>query len=353
MNNFTLREPRYPKAQTSGTVAGLDIGKHSAKLVVADRQPAGWTITRAACCRFPQDVPLNGTDLSRFLGPWLHENFEPGTRQVIANLSSSIVDYELIEGQTFDSRNLNDFVQESLGGILGSEVDLATYDFWLSDKSASQQTLCLAWTSSEYASKLATGLSREGLECDAIDIPAQALARIASVGSVSVQSSIIVDVGGSEVTFVFTNGKECDYIRNRIAFATESAAQTISNSIGIGVNAAEILLSRWGIGDSDFPTHPIELLLAKHLSEWLRQLLFEVRRTIHFFKHKHGPNAYCEITLCGGGAMILGLSRWMESELQTPVRIPELPAHWIWLSAEPFSQLYAQALSLTTYGVGQ
>ena len=164
--------------------------------------------------------------------------------------------------------------------------------------------------------------------------------------------SVVFDIGAGELSIVFADNANCEYFRNRIRFSTKSAANTLADAIGLSNEAAESLLLYWGVGGvrSNKSTE-LEKLIAQHLTRWLQQLVYEIRRTLNFLNHRFGANSNCELLLCGGGANIRGLPELLTTELGTRVQFAGPSVAWSWKSAEPYSPIYAQALSLATYGV--
>jgi Tfp pilus assembly PilM family ATPase len=262
-----------------------------------------------------------------------------------------MVDYESVEIPSPESIYICDFGEETITALLGNDRNLASHDYWTSKCDAEPRTLNLAWTSSEFASELSTGLARDGWRCVALDIPAQSLARVSSLGEHAQKKSIVVDIGAGEVSIVFAVNSNSEYIRNRIRFSANSAADTLAEALGIRKDAAQNLLVYWGVGGVDSTeSSQLEMLIAQHLSQWLQQLVYELRRTLNFIQHRFGSVSECELLLCGGGANIRGLPDLLTTKLRNLVRSAEPPVSWTWKSAEGYSPIYAQAVSLAMYG---
>lgn len=351
-SSSVLKKPSIEAAV--GVLAGIDIGMHAAKLVVAHRHNHGLNVTRASCLPISPEIQGDGRMLARLLCDWLRENSEPGCRDFAATLPSSMVDYEAIQIPSPALMDIDEFAHQAINDLLGNESSLATYDYWSSAENhgSDSNTLHVAWASKEFASQLSTGLARDGWRCIALEIPAQTLARIQSFGERRASHSIMVDIGAGEATLAFVKNCNCEYFRSRIRFASDSASGLLAHAFGMGKHAAEHLLAYWGLGDDNLnPSNPLETLILQNLTEWLQELVYEIRRTLNFLKHRHDAESDCQLLLCGGGANIRGLPEWLSNELQTHVRFATPAADWSWSSAERYSPAYAQALSLATYGV--
>ncbi|MEZ6134986.1 MAG: pilus assembly protein PilM [Pirellulaceae bacterium] len=352
MLTTTDNEPQSssPVRPQSGTMTGIDIGRHSAKLVVVSRQSKGITVSRASCLRLTERSKANGRDLAVQLCSWLREFGQAHCRAFVATLPSSMVDYESIE---VSAEAVELEVHSAMREILGNAYGDASYEYWIGaqGREPSSKIVHLAWTAGDYASQLSSGLSRGGWNCVGIDVPAQTLASIAELDARPLAPSLVVDIGAGDASFVLADQGNCKYVRNRIQFATDSAAGTISKSLDVDEAAAEQLLAHWGIGVVQAEnTDPIQILVTQHLSEWLQQLTYEIQRTLNYLKHNFGAHAPTEVVLCGGGACVKGLPSTLPAALKLPVRFAQLPGNCTWNAAERFSPLYAQALASAMYG---
>ena len=152
------------------------------------------------------------------------------------------------------------------------------------------------------------------------------------------------------MTLVYTKAGDALYVRNRIRFSHVSAAAVLASSLGLQTVASERLLNKWGISYPEGTKSPIELLITEHVSHWLEQLVFEIRRTIQYLQHRFDARVCPDIVLCGGGADIRGLPEWLSWKMECNARNAALPSGWTWETAEPYSPIYSQALCLSQYG---
>lgn len=326
---------------------GLDIGTHSAKMVVRRWKAGGWKVVRASCLRWGDSLGNDAQEWGQRLRPWLRENAEPSQRLFVGTIPSCFVDYEAVDLEANAvTGTANQAAQDKMRQILGESLNQAAYDYWINQDRPG--TMHLAWTDSGFASQLAVHLARDGWLCHAFDFPGQALSRIANNSPKSHQ--LIVDLSVGEVTLVYTKAEDALYVRNRIRFSNDSAADVLASSLGLQALASEQLLNQWGIGYPDGNKSPIELLITEHVGHWLEQLAFEIRRTLQYLQHRFDAKATPDIVLCGGGADIRGLPEWLSWRMECSARHAALPNGWIWETAEPYSPIYSQAICLSQYG---
>lgn len=332
-------------------VIGLDIGTHSAKLVVTRALKDRWEVLRASCLRLSPDDQESAETLAEKLLPWLSENAETTGGTCLTSLPSSFVDYEYLEFAESENHDIDQFIAESVKQLLGSSAEKAVFDYWSVDETTKNRSAYVAWTSSEYSSQLSKKISRKGLRCEAIDVPALALARATCANKLNANGRLILDISAGEATFILARADNADFVRNRIHFANQSAAESVASTLGISIENAEQLIWRWGLADeTQRDRSPINHLVQSQLEAWLESLVFEFERTVHFLQHRYGANVVEEVVLCGGGAAIRNLDQWLAVQLNMSVSFASLPMKWHWRSAEPFAPIFVQALGLTMYG---
>ena len=108
------------------------------------------------------------------------------------------------------------------------------------------------------------------------------------------------------------------------------------------------LLKSYGINDKG--DHAIAVANFQALESWLGQLLFEINRTCQYLHVRYGNSAIEELWLCGGAASIPGISQWITARTDLVARSASLPAKCRWIAAEPYTPVYAQAVSLALHG---
>ncbi len=334
--------------------AGLDLGAHSAKLVVTRGQGNGARIVSADFLPIPRSAWDTADTLVEHLGPWLRDHAGPWSRRFVGSLRSTLVDYESRELSANEALgNHKSYAYDTLRQVLGHGTELASCDYWTSHGANGATTLHLAWTAGAFTASLSKGLARVGWSCAAWDVPGAALARLADYQYESARSHrpIVIDVGAGDVSLVWARGGVVEYIRNRIRFAPEGAAETLAHTLGLRPRAAEVLLERWGLGVRHGDnTVNMQSVISTHLGAWLEQLVFEIRRTLRYLQHRHGSDAVTAAIACGGGTCLRGLPDWLTNQIGLSVNLPTIPDDWQWEAAVPFAPQFAQALALTQYG---
>lgn len=346
-----LCQPRRSRStRFAGGAIGLDIGVHSAKLAVRQGRRGTSSIISAGQLNLPAGVIHDATQLARCLRPWLQEHCPWGSQSYVCALPSSIVDYEAVAvPQPADS--VHRLAQESLEQLLGPESSQVVCDYWCSPAAPDPtHTLHLAWANSAFIEEFTSCLG-SSFSCAGVDAAAPALARAAGHHRSPAPSRLVADIGDGELSLVWASGGVANYVRNRIRFATQSAADVISGALGIRTAAAVLLLSEWGLSRSnESPPSPLESAIETHLNDWLQRLVQEIKRTTQFLRDRRGSGEFAELWLCGGGAHIRGLDLWLQQSMKLESGFVPLPSGWRWEAAEPYSPVFTQAVALTHFG---
>lgn len=348
----TLSQPhRSPAAGPAGCDIGIDIGTHRAKLVVRRCRRGTTTIVSAGQLILPGGSDVDPQRLADCLRPWIREHCPAGTWNYCCSLPTSAVQYEALPTPDRANESASQLAEESIHQLLGADASHAVYDYWCSpETSETVTTLHLVWASSDSVGSFAESLGSR-FSCAGVDVAAVALARAAGSERHAAQNQLVVDIGAGRLSLICARQGVANYVRNRIPFAAHSAADVLSASLGLREEAAEALLTEWGLGDGT-STQPgsLELLIEAHLGDWLRRLIQELQRTIQFLRDRRRGFDFDALWLCGGGSNIRGLDRWLQQKTRLECRFLPLPSGWRWAAAEPYSPAFAQAVALTHFG---
>lgn len=332
-------------------MTGIDLGSLTAKLVVR----RGEKIVRAHRMPLPAGTIDDASGLARWLVDWLCECGDFDIRNISLSPPAAMVGYETVDlpasgDMSPDSPELAAKTATEIERLLGADSARASFDSWTTPAEIGLlPKLHLAWTDGEFAARLVAHLARRGWFCSAIDAPGAALARVDLGEEATTENCLLVDIGAVDATFVYRREGHAQFVRSRIPFAATSAAGALAAELGIRQAAAEAILEYCGIGDCGTGGEPrslLETLVLKRLGPWLESLSFEIERTLRYGHRVHPGNSVWAVGLCGGGACLRGLDKWLAQRLRVAVHLAESPEKRVWTAAEPFSPRYALAASL-------
>jgi len=146
------------------------------------------------------------------------------------------------------------------------------------------------------------------LKLVALEIEGLALAR--SLTTEKQEPTLIIDIGSSSTVILLVQ-KGRLYMANQLDFAGGSLTQALSSSLEISSRRAEDLKKQKGlIGLEGGPERELSTILLPILDV----IINEARRV-------KANRDFSRVIICGGGAKLLGLSRYLDNELGLPVEL--------------------------------
>ena len=352
MNTELLIEPdearlarRHPmKARLR--VAGVDLGTHVAKVVIAEGSEFGRVIHAASRIVFPQGLSGRPIEQAAWVGRWVRQWSSISVGTVVCSLQSAYTEYEVIPAPSDgDARAA---ASAGIVSLLGSACDQAIYDSWQTMGEIDGipcQVLHLIWTKDHLAREMCLELAKWGLSCRILKATPTVLYGVGATGEDVL--SLIVDLGHDAATFALIDSADTVYVRNQVAVPTRAAVDQLADVMKCSRPAAETLLAEWGC---DEEAGVIGQRISRILDVWLRGLQFELERTLAYLTQRLQGQAVQQITLCGGGSVMRGLDSWLGSRLDVAVRPAALSPGIRWIAAEPYSPLFAEATALALTG---
>lgn len=334
-------EPILNQAVSPGgvaRVAGIDLGSHSAKIVLATGDAQQPTIVAAARIAIPQTAVDDPVEQAAKLGQWIRKWSAYSADHVHCSLPPRFSDYEATPGLQ-DDGDVESNVARAIEQILGDSASDATCDYWETE-SHNGSLLHLIWASNEVTHAVPRELARWGLSCRGLEASTTALARVPRNDAGDAQ--LVVDLGRDAATAVLVEAGAPTYVRQRVAVSARSAVQSVAEALKLSPAAAETLLGQWGCDET---AGPLARQVAFLLDGWLRELHFELQRTLSFVDHCKTSGGIARVVLCGGGAALRGLPAWLADKLGVPVAAAPAPAV-AWAAAEPFSPVFALACAM-------
>lgn len=340
------------KHPTSGAITGIDLGIVAGKLVAARwNKNSSAVVTNAHCLPWSSSIFSDAKTLASTLLEWLNEYGNLQATDVALSLPSLLVDQETIEiPADIDGTNqaaLSSFAKDSVLQILGTSANNAIYDGWTST-TGGLRNLHLVWTDRTYTRTLVQTLAASGWFCRAIEVAPVALVRAAHGDRSEYTSQLIVDLSGSNASFIWSENGQSKYLRKQILLSQLTPAELVANQFNVHPLEAEVLLETVGIQPDEqgmeMSLLPNKLLSAVH--SYLQALSYEIGRTRQYLGRLQANQPLQEIVLCGGVGRIAGLSSWLEAHLGIQVRLAAQTEGLIWNAATPFTAQFAVATAL-------
>lgn len=331
------------RARNPVCIAGVDLGAHSAKIVLAAAHGNRQEILAAARLVFPEDAMSDTASAVAAITGWMREWCSMPVRSVVCSLPSRLTEYETAVIPS-NHQDLEGAATDALSQMLGSDAAKVTCDYWSTPRDLfgeQADTLHLVWTSGEGVHRIPLEFSKLHVACGVLEATPSLLGGVAHLHDGAAR--LVADLGHETTTFVLVENGQTMYARHRASIPSGDVVDGLARDKKLARSAAETLLADWGIAaDSGV----VGARITPHCEPWLQSLRFELDRTLAFLDHRNGGRGIHEVLLCGGASRTRGLGEWLTERIGVTTRPADLPERCVWSAVEPYSPLFAQAVAL-------
>jgi type IV pilus assembly protein PilM len=219
-------------------------------------------------------------------------------------------------------------------------IEKVYWDWQIVKKEKNKQEIFLAVALKQIVDDFYSVISQSGLEMNALEVEPLVLSR-ALINKQNYQKNIfIVDIGSQTTNFsIFENGV-IKFTHNTL-FGGSAQTETIAKSLKLKADQAENIKKTL---NSD---GPLQNKAKKSITSLLNNLADEIKRSIGFCE-EHEKRKIDLIILCGGGANLAGIDKYLSKVLSYEVKIgnPWINVTTYPLKAVPKDEIpiYAQAI---------
>ncbi|MEO0529825.1 MAG: hypothetical protein AAF266_04520 [Planctomycetota bacterium] len=163
------------------------------------------------------------------------------------------------------------------------------------------------------------GFSRVGLQCEVIDGPPLAIARVLQLTPGYRRETLLgaLDWGESAVVFVAATNGEARYVRSLHAAGFAEVRRQIADKLGMSDSEADRLITEFGV--SEPPIAGAEARLADEaIRDAIRPVIQELRRTLEHLGGKLKCKGPERIFVMGSAATVPGLTDAVSEAIETP-----------------------------------
>jgi len=154
-----------------------------------------------------------------------------------------------------------------------------------------------------------------GLEPILIEPTLSSASRLFAVDSQSDVAALIIDFGSlsSDISIV---DKHRLLVTGTVQGGGENFTQSIKNNLGVSLQEAGVIKTRYGLGVSKRQSE-----IKEALEPTLQQTIKEVRRMIRYYEERYGSDRpISQVVTMGGGANMPGLNEYMTETMRLAVR---------------------------------
>lgn len=171
------------------------------------------------------------------------------------------------------------------------------------------------------ANRVAQDLFQAHLECDRLDCAATAVAQAMRWMPGNPKRILgVVDCGFSQATYLSIYQERPVYVRRLKDTGFVDILGEMSSSLGCSPEEAMRLLADYGC-HAPSPSSAAGRLTAEVLLPLVERLAAELRRTLEYLAARRRSALPTALVLLGAGGTIGGLDRWLQQQLDLPVRL--------------------------------
>lgn len=194
-------------------------------------------------------------------------------------------------------------------------------------------------------------LKKAGLEPQALEIESQAIARAIVKDQVSKVPLLMIDLGAAGTSFIIYSGYSSRFTAS-VPVSADGFTRAVSRELEVNLKKAEKLKRKYGLSREGEKGEKVFEALVSPLTDLVEQTqtYLEYYHTHEF--HEHLPENYkevSEILLCGGGANLKGLTKFLSSSLKMSVNLGN---PWINILPEDLKEIpelsFKESLQYTT-----
>lgn len=234
--------------------------------------------------------------------------------QVVASIPSFSAFITLIEMPQMPEAEIANTMAYQIGQYIPMAASEVTID-WVKvgqhqdEQGFVKEQILLISIPNEVINKYKKIFQLAGLKLRALEIESVGLIR--SIQPVEDVPALLVDIGARSSNIVAIDNGTLKY-NYQTDFAGANLTQVLASGLGINIRRAEKLKKEKGLLDSEGSE------LSTLMTPFLDAILNEVNRAKNKYEQSFGAKIE-KIVLSGGGSKLLGIDRYFESRLKTPV----------------------------------
>lgn len=237
---------------------------------------------------------------------------------VIACLPEPKTFIKIIQTPWSKESNLTETIEEGVKKHIPLSLDEAYLDWQISEiKENEWLEMLIGVAPRQIVDSYTDLLKNSGLMPIALEIEAAAINRsLFKQGLIPEKSGIIIDLGATRTSLII-HARAMILFTISVAISGEQLTQTIAQKTGLPPKQAEKLKITYGLNLGVKNKAARQAILPI-----INNLIKRLKETIDFFQI-HFPNQppIQEITLCGGGANLIGLTQFLSKNLSLKVKL--------------------------------
>jgi type IV pilus assembly protein PilM len=310
---------------------GLDISDLSLKLVKLKRRKKKYQIECYGEISLPKGIIKRGEikkpdDLAEAIKQLIKETKSLKTRYVIASLPEEKSFVQVITMPEMTKEEIKKAVQYEAENYIPFPIDKVYLDSQVvpsvKRERKNLEVLLVALPKTTVDPYL-YALKKANLKPIALEVESQSIARALIKNQTSLLPYLLMDIGATRTTFILFGGKSIRFTAS-IPISSTLFTKAIAKTLRIDFKKAEELKIKYGLKRKRGKGEEVFDALIPILTDLKEQ----IKRYIEYY-HSHVSHEYLpsdgstvkKVILCGRGANLIGLERFLTEELGVPTKL--------------------------------
>jgi type IV pilus assembly protein PilM len=304
----------------SKTLAGLDIGSSSIKIVLLKETGKGYRLLNMGSRPLPQEVIVDGAIMdtgviSDTIRDMIRE-MKLKVKDVAVSVSGHSVIIKKIKVQEMTEEELERNIQFEAEQYVPFDASEVNMDFVIMGTVEGKMEVLLVVVKKDVINDITTVVSEAGLNPVVVDVDAFALQNMYETNYVMNPEDVValVNVGASTTNINIIRDGVSIFTRD-VSVGGNQYTESIQKQLQVSFDEAELLKKGESVGEKGpDDVQPIMGVISDNLGQ-------EIQRSLDFFNSSNPDIQISRVSLCGGGAKVASVIKSVEQRLGIQVEI--------------------------------
>jgi type IV pilus assembly protein PilM len=304
----------------SKTLAGLDIGSSSIKIVLLKETGKGYRLLNMGSRPLPQEVIVDGAIMdtgviSDTIRDMIRE-MKLKVKDVAVSVSGHSVIIKKIRVQEMTEEELERNIQFEAEQYVPFDASEVNMDFVIMGTVEGKMEVLLVVVKKDVINDITTVVSEAGLNPVVVDVDAFALQNMYETNYVMNPEDVValVNVGASTTNINIIRDGVSIFTRD-VSVGGNQYTESIQKQLQVSFDEAELLKKGESVGEKGpDDVQPIMGVISDNLGQ-------EIQRSLDFFNSSNPDIQISRVSLCGGGAKVASVIKSVEQRLGIQVEI--------------------------------
>lgn len=302
---------------------GLDIGQTTVKAVLLSRSGRAVRVQDKGTLDLRAEGIIDEHELYRELRPWV-DNQGWQKYDIIASIPQYVATTQITDFPPGSDKNLDEMVSFETQQLAGLSEDSFLHDYQpLPPKFGRRNPVLIGICRESVIEERATSLREAGVPLTDFTISSTALAaaylHLHPESGTQETPQLVLDIGAENTTAAILAGGDLLYTASLMCGA-DRYNQIVAQELGISVEKVEEQDKQYRINPADRDSPPVT---AARIFE--REILNTIEQWRSDERPEIGRIQFSKVCICGGGAAINGIDKYLGALLECPAEIIGVP----------------------------